>query len=157
MQHAPFRTARLVGRIPDIASAALYTSVFGADAPHRLERNMLDWDRHNVAPWTLAHAGQDVGVGGFNIGFGGNGLELSFYFLPRVQGQGLASEFARAALDYGTDILKADRFYAVLSGDADASRRILARVGFRDDVSQDDGAVMILERVRTPRETLGEV
>ena len=66
----------------------------------RLIIDIQDWARHQVAPWVLYHAGHPVGVAGFRIGFGEDGLELSFHFLPEVAGQGLASEFCRRALDH---------------------------------------------------------
>lgn len=91
---------------------------------------MQDWALHEVAPWVLSHAGHPVGVGGFRIGFGEGGLELSFHFLPEVAGQGLASEFVQAALDHAISVLREDGFFAFVAADNAPSIRILEKSGF---------------------------
>ena len=143
-----FRTPRLTGRHPAPDVADLYETLFGRDGASMLERNIQDWSRHRVAPWTLAHAGQDVGIGGFLIGFGNDGLELSFHFIERVWGLGLASEFVTAAIDHATDILNADRFFAVVGNGGAASVRVLEKAGFR--FAKDDGDRRIMYLRRTP-------
>lgn len=126
-----FRTARLSGRAPYAGAAAIYDAVFGPDrGPARLSADLQDWSRHRVAPWVLFHAGHPVGVAGFRIGFGENGLELSFHFLPDVAGQGLASEFVQAALDHAETTLREDRFFAFVGQDNAASIRVLEKAGF---------------------------
>ncbi|NKX43892.1 GNAT family N-acetyltransferase [Roseicyclus persicicus] len=91
---------------------------------------MQDWTLHAVAPWVLTHAGHEVGVAGFRIGFGDEGLDLSFHFLPELAGQGLASEFVQAALDHAVDVLREDHFFALVAADNAASIRILEKAGF---------------------------
>lgn len=127
-----FRTARLTGLPPDGGAAPLYRQLFGPKTGgRRLQAHMQDWDRHAVAPWVLSHAGRPVGVGGFHIGFGDNGLEIAFHFLPEVTGQGLASEFVQGALDHATATWKEDRFFALVEEDNPAAMRILEKSGFR--------------------------
>lgn len=127
----PFRSARLTGRTPTSDALALYGALFGPDrGPARLSADMQDWSRHAVAPWVLSHADHAVGVGGFRIGFGGDGLELSFHFLPDVAGQGLASEFVQAALDHGAGVFREDRFFAFVPTDAPVPLRVLEKAGF---------------------------
>ena len=126
-----FRTARLSGRAPYAGATAIYGALFGPDrGPARLSADLQDWSRHQVAPWVLFHAGHPVGVAGFRIGFGENGLELSFHFLPDVAGQGLASEFVKAALDHAESSLREDRFFAFVGEDNAASIRVLEKAGF---------------------------
>ena len=126
-----FRSARLTGHSPTPDAQALYGALFGPDrGPARLSGDMQDWSRHAVAPWVLSHADHAVGVGGFRIGFGGDGLELSFHFLPEVAGQGLASEFVQAALDHGVGIFREDRFFAVVPTDTPVPLRVLEKAGF---------------------------
>lgn len=132
--HTVFRSARLSGRPPYPGARPLYVALFGAgEGPGRLEADSADWARHAVAPWVLFHAGHAVGVAGFRIGFGGDGLELSFHFLPEVAGQGLASEFVQSALDHATAILREDRFFALVAEENAASIRILQKAGFREE------------------------
>lgn len=129
-----FRSGRLTGRPADHGDAGLYGALFGPDhGPSRQIADMQDWARHGVAPWVLAHAGHPVGVAGFRIGFGGEGLELRFHFLPEVAGQGLASEFVQTALDHAVTVLKADRFFAFAPTDTPAPARILAKAGFVEE------------------------
>lgn len=129
--HIVFRSARLNGRVPNIGDTSLYTLLFGMDAgADRLAVDLQNWDRHRVSPWVLFHADHAVGVAGFCIGFGDEGLEMSFHFLPEVAGQGLASEFVQAALDHASLIFKEDRFFASVMPDNLASIRVLEKAGF---------------------------
>jgi len=125
-----FRSHRLTGRPPDASAAALYTALFGDMGAGLLQADLQDWTLHNLAPWTLAHAGHDVGVGGFRLGFGDNGLELIFHFLPDAWGQGLASEFVRGALDHAQLVLRESEFFANVDKGNLPSLRILEKVGF---------------------------
>lgn len=111
----------------------LYIELFGQQAgERRLLTDMQDWQRHAVAPWVLQHADRCVGVGGFHIGFGDDGLEIDFHFLPEMTGQGLASEFVQGALDHAATTWKEDRFFGVVEGDNPAAQRILEKAGFRE-------------------------
>lgn len=129
---APFQTLRLSARAATAADAPLYAALFGAAGAGLLARDLQDHARHCVAPWVLSHAGQAVGVAGFRIGFAEEGFELSFHFLPEVQGQGLASEVVTAALDHAARVLRASRVYARLTSEAEISRRVLEKAGFCD-------------------------
>lgn len=132
-----FRTARMSGRAPHEGAAPLYAVLFGpAEGPSRLSRDIQDWTRHQVAPWVLSHAGNPVGVAGFRIGFGNDGLELSFHFLPEVWGQGLASEFVQAALDYAHTTLRETCFFALVELDNVASIRVLEKAGFVQEAQE---------------------
>ncbi|WP_341861888.1 GNAT family N-acetyltransferase [Gymnodinialimonas sp. 57CJ19] len=129
-QTPTFRTQRLTGRPPVPEAAPLYGRLFGDSAKNDLSRDIQDWKRHSIAPWRLSHAGNEVGVGGFRIGFADNGLEVLFHFIPEVWGQGLASEFLRAALDYGRVDLREDRFFGYVERDDNASVRVMQKAGF---------------------------
>lgn len=136
-----FRSGRLTARPAGHGDAALYAALFGPDrGPPRQIADMQDWSRHAVAPWVLSHAGHPVGVGGFRIGFGEDGLELRFDFLPEVAGQGLAGEFVQAALDHAVSVLKADRIFAHVPTDTPVPARILHKAGFVADGGEDASA-----------------
>lgn len=140
-----FRTTRLSGRPPRPMALAIYQQLFEEQAEPDLDRDIQDWTRHRIAPWTLVHANHEVGVGGFRIGFGEDGLEVLFHFVPEVWGQGLATEFLTAALDHARLELREDRFFGRVSGDSDASFRVLEKAGFRDGgLSADGGRLMRL-------------
>ena len=135
--HILFRSTRLNGRAPRAGDKALYTHLFGTDAgAARLSADLQDWERHHVSPWVLFHADHPVGVAGFRIGFGDEGLEISFHFLPEVAGQGLASEFVQAALDHAVTVFREESFFASVSQDNAASIRVLEKAGFVTDAAQ---------------------
>jgi RimJ/RimL family protein N-acetyltransferase len=135
----PFRTARLTGRRPERAEIAHYRQVFGeACGAERLVVDIQDWERHEVAPWVLCHAGRPVGVGGFHIGFGDEGLRIGFHFLPEVAGQGLATEFVQGALDHAIARWKEDRFFALVEANNEAALRILGKAGFSEDTIREN-------------------
>jgi hypothetical protein len=129
--HNQFRTATLVGREPSLADAPVYTRIFGRTGQTELARNLQDFERHRIAPWTLEHAGRDIGVGGFRLGFGHtDGMELCVSVLPDRLPIGLAGEFLSDALAFATDILRADRVFTLVDGDTTLTRGMLQRQGF---------------------------
>lgn len=136
-----FRTLRLTGRPPAPQALPLYTRLFGDKGAGDLSRDTTDWARHAIAPWTLTHAGHDVGVGGFRIGFAEEGLEVIFHFVPEVWGQGLASEFLSAALDHARGNLREDHFFGHVSDDA--SRRVMEKAGFQAVPGDSDARLLM--------------
>jgi hypothetical protein len=73
-----FSTDNIAGRAPDAQDAGLYGRLFGKCGLKELQRNMHDYERHRIAPWTLSFGGTDMGVGGFRLGFGqDDGMELT--------------------------------------------------------------------------------
>ncbi len=127
-----FRTTRLTGRPPRPLALGLYQRLFEGNGEGDLDRDIQDYGRHRIAPWTLSHAGHEIGVGGFRIGFADDGLEVLFHFVPEVWGQGLASEFLNAALDHARTELREDRFFGRVNDGNEPSLRVLRKAGFRD-------------------------
>ncbi len=128
---AVFRSARLTGRSPGEGVETLYVALFGDRGPRALISDRDAWAAGRIAPWVLAHAGHDVGVGGFRHWQDASALELIFHFLPDVWGQGLASEFVQAALDAASFGLQQTEFVATVAGEAEASAHILEKAGFK--------------------------
>lgn len=127
---AIFRTMRLRGRAPALDVVELYAALHGAEGPERLDAALAHWQRDGIAPWTLSHAGHDVGVGGFSPEPQEPALRLTFHFLPQVWGQGLAREFVGGALAYAGTTLNADKVIAVMSPNNAPSLRVLEKAGF---------------------------
>lgn len=138
-----FRTLRLTGLPPAPSAAALYERLFAEDAKGGLVRDIQDWSRHSIAPWTLSHAGNEVGVGGFRIGFAEEGLEVLFHFVPEVWGQGLASEFLNAALEYGRGKLREESFFGFVDPEDNASLRVMKKAGFEATPEHVDGRLLM--------------
>lgn len=134
---------RLTGRPPSPEALPLYGRLFDGAGESDLNRDVQDWQRHQIAPWTLTHAGHDVGVGGFRIGFADDGLEVLFHFIPEVWGQGLASEFLTAALDHAQTILREDHFFGFIKPEDTASRRVMEKAGFLETPGKDDSRVQM--------------
>jgi RimJ/RimL family protein N-acetyltransferase len=142
-QSVTFRTSRLTGRPPRPMSLPLYLRLFGDVGERDLDRDIQDWNRHRIAPWMLSHAGHEIGIGGFRIGFAENGLEVLFHFVPEVWGQGLASEFLTAALDHARMELREDRFFGRVAHGSEASRRVMEKAGFRISSVEPNGVELM--------------
>ncbi|WP_224815282.1 GNAT family N-acetyltransferase [Hasllibacter sp. MH4015] len=138
-----FQTMRLSGVPPRPGALPIYDALFDGAGESNLDRDIQDWRRHQIAPWTLRHAGQCVGVGGFRLGFGEDGLEIVFRFLPAFWGQGLASEFLTSALDHARRHLKEDRFFGYVPAGQIAARRVLEKAGFKDAGARADDSVLM--------------
>lgn len=106
-------------------------ALFGRDGAAELQRNLLDYERNRIAPWTLASEGRDVGVGGFRLGFGEEeGFELTLSLLPGPLPVGLAGEFLSDAMLFARGVLRADRLYSRIDPDTALSERMLLKAGF---------------------------
>jgi RimJ/RimL family protein N-acetyltransferase len=88
-------------------------------------------------PWTVIEkaSGRIVGFGGlyddpFDRGWG---PEVSYRFAPAVWGLGYASELAAFALAFGHGRLGLGLIKAFAHPDNAASRRVLAKAGFREE------------------------
>lgn len=129
-----------------------YRALFGAEAECALDRDIQDWRRYRIAPWILSHDGTEIGVAGFRLGFGDDGLEALCHLLPAVHGRGLASEFLVNGLDYARLELRADRVFAYLPDDDPmAARRVLHKAGFKSGGLDAQGReVMRLRQASVP-------
>lgn len=101
-----------------------------AQARTRLDRDLAHWQRHGFGRWALSHAGQMVGLGGLTVAPNFAGLKLSYHLRPEFRGQGLASEFVRAAMDYAHDILDSDEVFGLVRPDNTAGMKLLERLDF---------------------------
>ena len=75
--------------------------------------------------------------GGVSIGICGllkretlEDVEIGFAFLPEFRRQGYALEAATAVLEYGCSVFQISRIAAILTPDNQASRKLLAKLGF---------------------------
>ena len=58
-------------------------------------------------------------------------IELAYRYVQAAWGQGIATEAARAVLDYGFGVLKLDPIVAVTHPENAGSKRVLTKLGFR--------------------------
>lgn len=67
-------------------------------------------------------------------------LELGYHVLPAHQGEGLATEAARACLAYGLDVVGEPTITAIINPDNTASRRVAEHLGLSVMKSTNDAA-----------------
>jgi RimJ/RimL family protein N-acetyltransferase len=91
------------------------------------------WQLAGSGSWVLEHreTGTFVGMVGFSDPEGWPGFELGWILARQWWGQGLATEGARAALDYGFAVLRRDRFISLINPENRASIRVAERLGER--------------------------
>jgi len=81
---------------------------------------------------TLKSSGEAIGMCGLIHREGFDIRDLGYAFLPEFEGQGLATESARAVLAFGRETLGLDRVIALVGPENDRSIRLLVNLGFRD-------------------------
>ncbi|HVJ41928.1 MAG TPA: GNAT family N-acetyltransferase [Dongiaceae bacterium] len=96
----------------------------------RLVKDLDHWQRHGFGRWALERNGHVIGFGGLTYRDGFAGLNLSYHLHPDHWGQGLASEFAAAAVEIALNDLLAPQVIGIARPVNLASRRVLAKVGF---------------------------
>ena len=141
-----FQSNRLDGRPPGEAATALYAALHGASGARQLMIDRQDWGRHGIGPWVLARDGLDIGIGGFRIGFGDDGLEVSMRFLPDHDRADLIDEFIVAALSYAGEVWNEDRFFARLAPGQAAAGKILEDIGFSSEGQAEGRTILRLRR-----------
>ncbi len=153
--HVPIRTDRLVLRAwrpDDDGDRATYLRLMGdPDVVRFLYEGVLD-DRGSDAELAARTASVDGPGGWMNLAVelaadgrlvGDVGLawlgdehrqaEIGYKFLPDSRGHGYATEAAAAMVDLAFTVLRAHRVCGRLDGRNDASARLLARLGMRDE------------------------
>ena len=141
-----FHTERLTGRRPGDGALPLYAALYAELGARQLMIDRQDWGRHGIGPWILSRDGTDIGIGGFRIGFGDDGLEFSMRFLSDTGQTDLIDEFITAALSYAEDVWNEDRFFARLAPGQSATSRIPENIGFSADGQAEGQTVLRLRR-----------
>ena len=116
-----FYDGRAAGDVPEAASF--------------LERIRADQDAGETVHWVvcLRQDRTPIGTVGFYRGFDGGAGELGYVLAPAYRGRGLAGEAAAAACSHGFDGLGLARIVAWTEPANAPSRRLLERLGFRED------------------------
>lgn len=103
---------------------------------HRLDGWIAHWARHGFGPWAVEERGAGI------LGFGGLrwrgedeipglplALNLYFRLRPSAWGRGLATELARAAVEFAFGSLDAKEVTAITTSENAASIGVLERLG----------------------------
>lgn len=139
-------TARLRLRAPEVGDFPAYAAILSADEGHMggpfspediwydFTNYIAGWMLHGIGLWTVTL--RDGTVAGFiNLGLEWEDQEpeLGWLFLPEYQGQGYASEAARAAIGFGLDLLPS--FVSYVDPDNTRSDRLAERLGAARDLA----------------------
>lgn len=146
-----FETERLLHRRPTLEDVDAVFEIMGnADVmksvgdgtPMRYEKvkGRIDFDRKHPEKHGSAHGIIIFKANNEIIGYGGVGLyhpdkfpdlEMGYQYKKTYWGQGLATEFSVAAIDYTFNVLKGPQVYATTMPENIASNRVLEKSGMR--------------------------
>ena len=101
-----------------------------------IERYRQSWQDRGYGPWAIFRDSRLVGHAGLNFVPEFGETEVLWSLHPDVWGQGLATEAARAALDFGFRTVELGLIFAVTRPDNLASQAVMKRLGlvYRKDV-----------------------
>jgi ribosomal-protein-alanine N-acetyltransferase len=93
------------------------------------------WTRHGFGPWVVIHEadGELIGHCGLRYWPDSPDVEVLYALDRRHWGRGFATEAARASLRHGFEALALDRIIAAAFLDNPASRRVLEKIGMRQE------------------------
>jgi RimJ/RimL family protein N-acetyltransferase len=94
----------------------------------------MGWGPPSVYGWAMADRADDRFIGTtalFALSGPTHRAELGYSLMPRLQGQGLATEAVRLALDFGFDTLGLERVEADVDPRNEPSCRLAERLGFQ--------------------------
>jgi RimJ/RimL family protein N-acetyltransferase len=145
------QTQRLLLRPPTPADRALYHAHFTQPAIERwlrppplprFEANVLDelvdddcahWSDHGFGPWIVVEKGSGAFAGRGGLAWtsveGAAEVELPWSVEPRLQGRGIATEAASAAVEWAREMRFEEVVALVLPANS-ASRRVADNAGF---------------------------
>ncbi|ENM2494139.1 GNAT family N-acetyltransferase [Serratia marcescens] len=155
----PYFSERLQMRPPVMADLERFYAIFGdpqtqrfnpagpltseAQAASALQERLAGWRQHGYGSWALALRERPDWV----IGFGGlswkplgaqRTVNLGYRFDTCVWGMGLATEMARASLQYGFVGLGLGEISAIVRAENQASWRVLEKIGMQRVDTLDD-------------------
>lgn len=156
-----FTTERLRIRRIDAADAPMMYAVYSDPVAARFVDDGLPIKREEVGAWIAKtqdnyvhfgygmmaiewrETGEDIGFIGLVHPGGQPEAELKYALLRSWWGQGIATEAALGAMDYGRDALGLKELIATVDPEHLASQRVLAKAGFalREDRPNEDGSV----------------
>ena len=94
----------------------------------------IGWGPPSVYGWAMADRASDAFIGTtalFSLSGPLHRAELGYSLMPARQGEGLATEAVRRALDFGFDVLGLERIEADVDPRNEASCRLAERLGFQ--------------------------
>lgn len=100
---------------------------------HKIKEKTDEYERYGFGRWgtVLKDGLQFVGWAGLSYLPEFDEIDLGYRFLPEYWGVGIATEAARAILNYGFDNLQLSRIIAIAMKENTASIRVMEKVGMQ--------------------------
>ncbi len=115
---------------PDVAKWLLTPPGDPVTAAHAsIERFAAAWRERRHAPWGIFREGRLIGHGGLNYVQEFEATEVLWALHPEAWRQGYATEAARAAMEYGFEVLKLGSIFAITKPDNFTSQAVMTRLG----------------------------
>lgn len=116
---------------PEVMAIRKYGVLDAEAARGQLRRMIVHWTTYGFGMWVLEELASREFVGECGLRWleDNSDVELSYGLYARFRGRGLATEAARAALDFGVDVLGLERIVALSRGDNVVSHRVLEKLG----------------------------
>jgi RimJ/RimL family protein N-acetyltransferase len=98
-------------------------------------RTLADYAKHGYGRWACVEkaSGELVGFNGLKFLEELREVDLGYRLVPRCWGRGLATEGARASIDYGFRVLRLPRLLGLVHPENARSVRVLEKCGFTLD------------------------
>ena len=118
---------------PDVMAIRKFGVLDGEAARAQVAEMLEHWATHGFGMWVVEEkiSGEFAGECGLRWLEDASNVELSYGVQTRFRGRGLATEAARAALDFGVHALGLERIVAISRGDNAISHRVLEKLGMR--------------------------
>ncbi len=122
-------------------------------AQREVEYAVRHWSEHGFGPWAVLERGESRLAGVLEVHCAGEGIggiepdevEIGWTVAPELRRRGIALEAARAAVADAFDRIRPPHLVAYIRPENEASLRIAAALGMRDD---GDGTTRSGERMR---------
>lgn len=99
-----------------------------------LARHLRHWEEHGFGLWAVEERTSGMLIGRAGVAFHRvwpHDPEVGWLIDTPWQGRGLATEVGEACVDFGFEQLGAERLVSICTPDNDASRRVMAKLGFQ--------------------------
>jgi ribosomal-protein-alanine N-acetyltransferase len=123
-----------------------------AEAQKALTSIVAHWNRHGFGRWAIEdkNTREFVGYGGLRSLLGTP--EVVYHFAKRHWGQGLATEVARACLNFGFNVKGFDRIVAIAKPANAASIHVMEKIGMHFEKETSYYGIEVVEYVITSQE-----
>lgn len=137
---------------PEVMEIRKYGVLGKEDARRQVESMVEHWRTHGFGMWVVEERATHgfCGECGLRWVEDGSDVELSYGLYPPYRGRGIATEAARAALGFGTDVLGLERIVAFSRGDNRISHHVLEKLGMTLEWRMETGLYGLVRYLLVP-------